>query len=302
MLPTPPIMSPGAALKLRRWELAGKDGPPASPGIGKVKAPLSARLSRLKNGMGSAGKLPVVALAAATQAPRDWSSSQGERQAKLASNPEQLAAGVTAAKELKHLQEELKADTTGQTFAEKTLEVAQGWVVDGVAPAEPISKGVVLSKDVKGGFFGRLSGPEVEAELNRHATLLKGLLRDFSVVRDIVWHLQDELPIVARFKDMAEKAEADIAKLCVSVATLESKEGVKEQASTEKEPIKQQQQQHQQQQQPQQQQQQQQQRLNSTNSSNTTNNHNNNNNNNNNNNSNNSNNRNQKKHFLLSKI
>ncbi|CAJ1340010.1 unnamed protein product [Effrenium voratum] len=103
----------------------------------------------------------------------------------------------------------------------KTLDAAQSWSVPGTPPAfqEP-----ELSQASRTSFFGRLTGADIEAELQRQAVLLKGLLRDMAVVRDTVWHLADErsfLPAAAQDAKEAIDTAAELrAKIHAKVQSL----------------------------------------------------------------------------------
>ncbi|CAK9032876.1 unnamed protein product, partial [Durusdinium trenchii] len=97
----------------------------------------------------------------------------------------------------KHLgQDQEVADAETETgLLQEVLEVAETWPVDedGVVPdLDPGSAGVNLGLDAKDRFYGRMSGVEVEKELIRLAVLLQSLLRDFSIMKDTMGHLEDE--------------------------------------------------------------------------------------------------------------
>ena len=54
---------------------------------------------------------------------------------------------------------------------------------------------------------------DLQAELQRQAVLLKGLLRDVAVMRDTVWHLSDELAGVSAPQSELEQLSADVREL-----------------------------------------------------------------------------------------
>lgn len=93
------------------------------------------------------------------------------------------------------------------------MDAAQAWTISDAPHGGVPSRGVALPAQAKGRFYGSLPGAEVEAELQRHATLLKGLLRDFAVMRDVVWHLQDEHQQVIRSMEQMEQTQARLATL-----------------------------------------------------------------------------------------
>jgi FtsZ-binding cell division protein ZapB len=66
---------------------------------------------------------------------------------------------------------------------------------DEFAPAlsaeELPSRGVSLPPIEKDRFYGNATGVQVETELKRLGTLLRGLLRDFEVVKHSMWHLEE---------------------------------------------------------------------------------------------------------------
>ncbi|CAJ1406247.1 unnamed protein product [Effrenium voratum] len=102
----------------------------------------------------------------------------------------------------------------------KTLDAAQSWSVPGTPPAfqEP-----ELSQASRTSFFGRLTGADIEAELQRQAVLLKGLLRDMAVVRDTVWHLADERSFLPAAAQDAKEAIDTAAELRAKIHELDAK-------------------------------------------------------------------------------
>jgi len=69
-------------------------------------------------------------------------------------------------------------------------DAAQAWANISSNP----SCGISLGTDAKSRFYGTMAGPQVEDELRRQATVLKGLMRDVSIVKDSVWHLEEDRP------------------------------------------------------------------------------------------------------------
>eukprot|EP00931_Biecheleriopsis_adriatica_P076720 TRINITY_DN50401_c0_g1_i1.p1 TRINITY_DN50401_c0_g1~~TRINITY_DN50401_c0_g1_i1.p1 ORF type:complete len:891 (+),score=210.55 TRINITY_DN50401_c0_g1_i1:93-2675(+) len=84
----------------------------------------------------------------------------------------------------------------GEDLAQQVLDAATAWQLcsedDASATHKPGSRGLVLISDTKDRFYGGMTGAQVEQELVRVATLLHGLLRDFSVLKDSVGHLEDD--------------------------------------------------------------------------------------------------------------
>lgn len=103
-----------------------------------------------------------------------------------------------------------------QSLAETTLEAAQCWSIPGTPPSQGLenpSCGLSLSAVTKSGFFGKMAGVEIEAELQRHAMLLKGLLRDVAVIQDTVWGMAKERAEVTKVRENQDKTKAEIAAL-----------------------------------------------------------------------------------------
>ncbi|CAE8624788.1 unnamed protein product [Polarella glacialis] len=127
---------------------------------------------------------------------------------KIEASPRQKREGVKALYDLRPV-----ADDFNRDWAETVVGEAQAWSIAGTTPPEPPSRGIALTARSKGSFYGRLSGAEVEAELQRCATLVKGLLRDFAIVGDTVWHLQDDRAEVAQLRELATQNQAELASL-----------------------------------------------------------------------------------------
>lgn len=160
-----------------------------------VRNPLSSRTRCAKPGQ-SPRRLPAVAAVSSSHF------------AKPAPTAVQIAAGARAMKELASLASEQESSKFSLSLSERALDAAQDWVVDSTPVVESLSKGVVLCESSRSSFMGQLRGTEVEAELNRQATLLKGLLRDFVILRDVVWHLQDDVKEVMQSRGLADCMEA----------------------------------------------------------------------------------------------
>eukprot|EP00435_Cladocopium_sp_Y103_P028089 s3510_g7.t1 len=130
------------------------------------------------------------------------------------------ARGAKAVKDLRPL-----AEPSNRSLTERTLEAAEAWSIPGSPfkglDASHPSRGFELSQDSRSGFFGRLTGLDIEAELQRHAVLLKGLLRDMAVIRDTVWHLADERSVVTCAAHDAKEACDVTAELRTSFSELE---------------------------------------------------------------------------------
>jgi hypothetical protein len=74
-------------------------------------------------------------------------------------------------------------------------------------------------------FYGSFSGTQVETELRRLGTLVKGILRDLGSLKDSVWHLQDERFEVKQKVEEFERyglgeVKADVAKTNTSLKAL----------------------------------------------------------------------------------
>ncbi|CAK0811433.1 unnamed protein product [Prorocentrum cordatum] len=58
-------------------------------------------------------------------------------------------------------------------------------------------------------FFGRLSAAQVQAELERQSTLLRGLVRDMDMVKNALWHIEDDKgPVEARLERLEGLSDA----------------------------------------------------------------------------------------------
>ena len=109
-----------------------------------------------------------------------------------------MKRGAKAMRDLRPLAE----NTPNQRpLTERTLDAAQDWSVNstprGARAGATATCGLELSEESRSHFFGHRTGLDVEAELQRQAVLLKGLLRDVAVMRDTVWHLSDELACIS---------------------------------------------------------------------------------------------------------
>jgi len=179
------------SMRLRRWEVAGQDSPSLPAAL------KSARLARASASPGRKGRVPLPAV------------GQGHTAKKQ--DAFITAPGAKAVHDLRKLTDaQVESD---RPLHEKTLEAAEAWSVPGTPKGiEHPSNGLTLG-DAKNSFFGRVSGHEVEAELQRHAMLIKGLLRDVAILRDVVWHLADERAEVGKARESAENVQAEIASL-----------------------------------------------------------------------------------------
>lgn len=125
-----------------------------------------------------------------------------------------MKRGAKAMRDLRPLAE----NTPNQRpLTERTLDAAQDWSVNstprGARAGATATCGLELSEESRSHFFGHRSGLDVEAELQRQAVLLKGLLRDVAVMRDTVWHLSDELACVSAPQNDLEQLSADVREL-----------------------------------------------------------------------------------------
>ncbi|CAJ1437866.1 unnamed protein product, partial [Effrenium voratum] len=75
-----------------------------------------------------------------------------------------------------------------------------------LAELSPGTAGLDLGPDAKDRFYGNMSGVEVEKELIRQGVLMQTLLRDFSIMKDAVGHLEDESGTA---KELAVKSQLD---------------------------------------------------------------------------------------------
>jgi len=144
-----------------------------------------------------------------------------------------MKRGAKAMRDLRPLAE----NTPNQRpLTERTLDAAQDWSVNstprGARAGATATCGLELSEESRSHFFGHRTGLDVEAELQRQAVLLKGLLRDVAVMRDTVWHLSDELACVSAPQNDLEQLSADVRELqqafsCFSRQDLEEVERAK---------------------------------------------------------------------------
>eukprot|EP00931_Biecheleriopsis_adriatica_P038915 TRINITY_DN22260_c0_g1_i1.p1 TRINITY_DN22260_c0_g1~~TRINITY_DN22260_c0_g1_i1.p1 ORF type:complete len:435 (+),score=107.56 TRINITY_DN22260_c0_g1_i1:58-1362(+) len=202
---SPRTPSSKAAMGLRRWDVVGQ-GTPSPPA-----APRSARLARKLQA--DQGRTALPAVAKPTLRPAATSQTKKAQEAHCSSE------GAQAIRDLRLL----TADDSDRPLAEKTLDAAQEWSIGKpVEKTDVPSRGLDLTEVTKQSFFGRLSGSEIEAELQRHAMLLKGLLRDVAVMRDVLWHLADERSEVTKALAVSEKNEAELATLRTSVDAVTS--------------------------------------------------------------------------------
>ncbi|CAE7458391.1 unnamed protein product, partial [Symbiodinium sp. CCMP2456] len=135
-----------------------------------------------------------------------------------------MKRGAKAMRDLRPLAE----NTPNQRpLTERTLDAAQDWSVNstplGGAAGAAATCGLELSEESRSHFFGHRTGLDVEAELQRQAVLLKGLLRDVAVMRDTVWHLSDELACIsfAQGTDGVSAPQNDLEQLSADVRELQ---------------------------------------------------------------------------------
>lgn len=74
----------------------------------------------------------------------------------------------------------------------KSLDAALSLGRESYGDAPISSRGISLPPVEKDRFYGSMDGPQVEQELQRLGALVKGLLRDFAVIKDTVFHLEDD--------------------------------------------------------------------------------------------------------------
>ncbi|CAE8637044.1 unnamed protein product, partial [Polarella glacialis] len=107
--------------------------------------------------------------------------------------------------------------------SEDVLDAATDWEVgeDEEANATgPVTRGLNLNSDAKERFYGTLSGPQVQAELQRLATVFQGMFRDFGVVKDWVAHLADEQAAEqARNGGLEENIIPNLQNICEDLET-----------------------------------------------------------------------------------
>ncbi|CAE7380539.1 unnamed protein product [Symbiodinium pilosum] len=105
------------------------------------------------------------------------------------------------------------AEPSSRSLTERTLDAAQDWSVHSTPRGLEATCGLQLSDESRARFFGHRTGLDVEAELQRQAVLLKGLLRDVAIMRDTVWHLSDELAGVSAPQNDFEQLSAEVREL-----------------------------------------------------------------------------------------
>jgi len=79
----------------------------------------------------------------------------------------------------------------GPLHGSQAFEAHTDEFVPALSAEELPSRGVSLPPIEKDRFYGNATGVQVEAELKRLGTLLRGLLRDFKVVKHSMWHLEE---------------------------------------------------------------------------------------------------------------
>mmetsp|Transcript_12335 Transcript_12335/g.34972 ORF Transcript_12335/g.34972 Transcript_12335/m.34972 type:complete len:493 (-) Transcript_12335:212-1690(-) len=173
-------VSRSGSARLRCWEIPGAE----------VRCPPTARPSRCNPR--DRARLPHRLQKTAASQPPPGGQSAGQ------------ANGVnTGVQELK-VQEERRP--SGRALPEKTLDVAVApcWEITADGPQ---SLALLTPKSGKDRYYGTLTSAQVEQEVRRLSTLLQGLVRDFSIVKDSVWHLEDERSLAHQRMDRFEQVE-----------------------------------------------------------------------------------------------
>mmetsp|Transcript_28438 Transcript_28438/g.60302 ORF Transcript_28438/g.60302 Transcript_28438/m.60302 type:complete len:588 (+) Transcript_28438:102-1865(+) len=166
-----PVAAAGA-LRLRRWDMPYNEVPCPPTTARPTRASQRERGKLLQRSrIARPGSQPPIG-----SAPRSAGNGGGQ--------------GAVCLRQLR----ELDGADGDKTLMEKTLDAAPAWTVtDTPAMAEALgsSGGVTLGTDGKDRFYGSLSGSQAEEELQRLAAMMKGLIREFAIVKDSVWHLED---------------------------------------------------------------------------------------------------------------
>lgn len=76
-------------------------------------------------------------------------------------------------------------------------------------PPPPPAKGIRLGTEERTRFYGAFSGKQVEEELRRLWTILQGLLHEFTLVKNSVWHIEDERSLLGERLDKLEQGKVD---------------------------------------------------------------------------------------------
>ncbi|CAE7219617.1 unnamed protein product [Symbiodinium necroappetens] len=125
-----------------------------------------------------------------------------------------MKRGAKAMRDLRPLAE----NTPNQRpLTERTLDAAQDWSVNstprGARAGATATCGLELSEESRSHFFGHRTGLDVEAELQRQAVLLKGLLRDVAVMREPLGRASLHLVGVSAPQNDLEQLSADVREL-----------------------------------------------------------------------------------------
>mmetsp|Transcript_86371 Transcript_86371/g.278938 ORF Transcript_86371/g.278938 Transcript_86371/m.278938 type:complete len:567 (+) Transcript_86371:47-1747(+) len=188
--------SAATALKLRRWEL------PAAPGLAAA-APASARPAR--GGVKDRGK----ALQLCKSGRPFVAGASFEPHAERRPSPRRPSGGAFAA-DAAAGSKPMTADSQKPTTASSCMaQEAMDMVLSGKAslPPPPPSRGLVLGAEERQRFYGGLSGKQVEDELRRIAIIMQGLLHDFTIVKNSLWHIEDERGMVDARVDALEQGK-----------------------------------------------------------------------------------------------
>ncbi|CAJ1337584.1 unnamed protein product, partial [Effrenium voratum] len=120
------------------------------------------------------------------------------------------ARGNDALSQLAELESKTQGSIPDNDLAQQVLALADKWPMAEenalLAELSPGTAGLDLGPDAKDRFYGNMSGVEVEKELIRQGVLMQTLLRDFSIMKDAVGHLEDESGTA---KELAVKRQLD---------------------------------------------------------------------------------------------
>mmetsp|Transcript_41959 Transcript_41959/g.78468 ORF Transcript_41959/g.78468 Transcript_41959/m.78468 type:complete len:448 (+) Transcript_41959:71-1414(+) len=190
----------GGAMRLRCWELASSD----------TRRPSSTQTASTR-----------------IRTPRDRSKLLQRSRIAQPSDKTLDAAQKT----LDSLSGSFRAPQASNLLETEKYNKCEDWDLGPASPAEHSTRGILLPPGEKERFYGSFSGTQVEAELKRLAMLVKGLLRDLTIVKDSVWHLEDERQEVKEKLDQVEnvfslgeaKKNEQLLKLTGQVEMLEAR-------------------------------------------------------------------------------
>lgn len=95
----------------------------------------------------------------------------------------------------------------GKLSDDKKFNSTHAWGAGESLLGESSSRGISLTQDEKERFYGSLSGSQIEIDLKQHATLLKTLLHDVTMMKNSIWHLEEEQCQVSKRIDEFETTE-----------------------------------------------------------------------------------------------